>query len=108
MVRAKILYVAYAWMYRIEMLIRNSFAALTFLSITFLPPFVKAQQADRSLLTGGISPDERNLIEAACRNDRLFRGPAAYYACQKQQLTALQSSPKPSLDTISSDEQNMI
>jgi hypothetical protein len=56
-----------------------------------------------------ISKDERSMIESACRGDRIFHGPADYYACQKRQLDALATAPRNvSLADESPDERRMI
>jgi uncharacterized Zn finger protein (UPF0148 family) len=52
---------------------------------------------------------ERAMIESACRTQRMFRGPAAYYNCVREQLSAVQTDPgMPSLAGISSAERAMI
>jgi hypothetical protein len=45
------------------------------------------------------------MIEYACQNQRQFHGPAAYYNCLNQQLSALEAIPaKPSLAAVSTAE----
>jgi uncharacterized protein (DUF427 family) len=75
---------------------------------TILPLLGQEHPESPPSLTG-ISGDEQRMIESACQTQRMFHGPAAYYSCLRQQLTALEANPaRPSLAGISGDEQRMI
>ena len=56
-----------------------------------------------------LSPDEKEMIDAACNADRQLHGSDEYYACVSSQIAALRnSSGKPDLSYVSSQERNMI
>jgi len=66
---------------------------------------VSGSEPDLSTITSA----ERGMIETACRVDRNFNGPAAYYNCLRRQLAALQDgSGEPDLSIISGTERGMI
>lgn len=51
----------------------------------------------------GVSPDERRMIESACRAEKMFQGPAAYNRCLASQLSALKDTPRiPDLSRLTS------
>lgn len=51
----------------------------------------------------GVSPDERRMIESACRGEKMLQGPAAYNRCLASQLSALKDTPRiPDLSRLTS------
>ena len=65
------------------------------------------QQSPPSLAS--ISDSERRMIESACSLEHNVGGPARYYNCLSQQVSALQASDgRPSLTGISDSERGMI
>jgi hypothetical protein len=66
---------------------------------------VSGGEPDLSTITSA----ERGMIEAACRVDRNFNGPAAYYNCLRRQLEPLKGGGgEPDLSAASSTERGMI